>query len=48
MLDVSKRVEKAWGLEFGVRLAADFGTQWGNQVSGMIRISKKGILTSYR
>lgn len=48
MLDVSKRVEKAWGLDFGVRLAADFGTQWGNQVSAMIRISKQGLITSYK
>ncbi len=48
MLDVSKRVEQAWGLEFGGRIAADFGSQWGNQVSAMIRISKKGILTTYK
>ena len=47
LLDVSKRVEQAWGLEFGARLAADFGTQWGNQLSAMITISKKGILTTY-
>ena len=31
LLEVQKHVEQAWGLDFGLRLAADFGTQWGNQ-----------------
>ena len=47
MLDVSKRVKRAWGLEFGARIAADFGSQWGNQVSAMIRISKKGVICNW-
>ena len=48
LLDVSKRVEKAWGLDFGVRIGADFGTQWGNKVSAMITISKQGQITTYQ
>lgn len=47
-LDVSKRVEQAWGLDFGLRLAADIGTQWGNQMSAMVVISKQGLITSYK
>ena len=48
MLDIEKTVEKAWGLQFGLRIAADFGTQWGNQVSAMFTIAKNGILTNYK
>lgn len=47
LLSMNKQVEKAWGLQFGVRLAADLGTQWGNTVSAMITIAKSGIITTY-
>lgn len=47
MLEVSKHVEKAWGLDFGVRMAADMGTQYGNRFGAMITISKQGIIHSY-
>ena len=47
MLEVKKHVEKAWGLYFGVRMAADMGTQYGNRFGAMITISKQGIIHSY-
>ena len=47
MIEVKKHVEKAWGLDFGVRLAADFGSQFGNQFGALITISKRGIIHSY-
>lgn len=48
LLDIRKTIPKAWGLEFGLRIAADIGTQWKNQVSTMFTITKKGILTTYK
>ena len=47
MLEVNKHVPQAWGLDFGVRLAADFGTQFGNQFSAMISVTKKGLITEW-
>ena len=47
MLEVRKHVEKAWGLDFGLRMAADMGTQYGNRFGAMITISKQGIIHSY-
>lgn len=47
MLEVKKHVEQAWGLDFGIRLAADFGTQFGNEFGAMITISKQGLITSW-
>ena len=47
MIEVKKHVEQAWGLDFGLRLAADFGTQWGNQFGAMLTISKKGVITKW-
>ena len=47
LLEVRKHVEQAWGLDFGVRLAGDFGTQWGNQFGALITISKQGIITQW-
>lgn len=47
MLEVSKHIEKAWGLDFGLRLAADIGNQFGNTFGAMITISKQGIIHSY-
>ena len=47
MIEVKKHVEKAWGLDFGVRLAADFGSQFGNQFGALITVAKRGIIHSY-
>lgn len=47
LLEVSKIVPQAWGLEFGLSLAGDFGTQFGNQFGAQIAIRKKGIIISY-
>ena len=44
MLEVKKTVPQAWGLDFGLRLAADFGDQFGNQFGAMITISKQGLI----
>ena len=47
LLEVSKHVPQAWGLHFGLRLAADLGTQWGNQFGAQITIVKKGIICKW-
>lgn len=47
LLEVTKYVEKAWGLDFGLSLAGDFGTQFGNQFGAMITIRKQGIITQW-
>lgn len=44
LLEVKKMVPKAWGLEFGIALAGDFGTQYGNAFGAMIHVSKQGII----
>ena len=47
LIEVFKHVPKAWGLDFGLRLAADFGTQWGNQFGAQITIRKNGIICQW-
>lgn len=47
LLEVTKHVEKAWNMDFGVRLGADFGTQWGSQFGAQITISKRGIICQW-
>ncbi len=47
LLEVQKHVEQAWGLDFGIRLACDTGTQWGNQFGAQITIRKQGIITQW-
>ena len=47
LLEITKHVEKAWGLDFGLSLAGDFGTQFGNQFGAMITIRKQGIITQW-
>ena len=47
LLEVSKHVPQAWGLDFAIRLAADFGSQWGNQFGAQISVCKRGIITSW-
>lgn len=44
MVEVSKHVEKAWGLDFGLTLAGDVGNQFGNSFGAMLTVGKKGIL----
>jgi hypothetical protein len=48
LIECSKHVEKAWGLDFGVAFASDFGNQFGNQFGALFSIAKKGILTTYK
>ena len=47
LLEVKKHVPQAWGLDFGIRLAADIGTQFGNSFGAQITISKKGIICKW-
>ena len=47
LLEVTKYVSKAWGLDFGISLAADMGTQWGNQFGAILTIRKQGIITQW-
>ena len=47
LIEVTKHVEQAWGLDFGVSLAGDFGTQFGNSIGGMITISKHGLISQW-
>lgn len=47
LLEVNKHVEKAWGLDFGVRLGADLGSQFGNTFGAMLTITKQGLITQY-
>lgn len=47
-LDVKKQVKKAFGMEFGIRLAADFGTKYENRFGAMITVSKSGIITNWK
>lgn len=47
LLEVKKTVPQAWGLEFGIALAGDFGSQYGNQFGGLITIRKQGIIKKW-
>ena len=47
LLEVSKRFEKVWGLDFCLSLAGDFGTQFGNQFGAMFTVRKQGIITQW-
>ena len=47
LIEVKKTVEKAWGLEFGLALSGDFGTQYGNRFGGMITVRKQGIIKQW-
>lgn len=47
LLEIDKRFEKAWGLQFGATIAADLGTQYGNQWGALIRITKIGDIITY-
>ena len=47
LLEVKKIVPQAWNMEFGLSLAGDFGTQYGNTFGAMITIRKQGLITSW-
>lgn len=47
LVEVKKNVPQAWGLDFGISLAGDFGTQYGNCFGAMITISKQGIIKTW-
>ena len=47
LLEVQKHVEKAWGLDFSLSLAADIGNQFGNQFGAMLTIRKQGLITPW-
>ena len=47
LLEVRKQFAKAWGLEFGLSLAADIGTQFGNAYGAMFTIAKQGLITNW-
>lgn len=47
LLEVKKHVPEAWGLDFGLSLSGDFGTQYGNAFGAMVTISKKGLITQW-
>ena len=47
LLEVNRRIEKAWGLEFGIALSTDIWTQYGNQFGAMLTIRKQGIIAQW-
>ena len=47
LLEVSRVVKEAWGLEFSLAVASDIGTQYGNSFGAYLRIAKTGLLTKY-
>lgn len=47
LLELTKHVPQAWGLDFSLTLAGDFGTQYGNRFGAMLTITKTGLLTQW-
>ena len=47
LIEVRKQFDKAWGLEFGLTLAADIGTQFGNSYGALFTITKQGLITKW-
>lgn len=47
LIEVKKHIEQAWGLDFGISLSGDFGTQYGNTFGAMVTISKKGLIKQW-
>jgi hypothetical protein len=47
MVEVSKHVEQAWGMDFALRLAGDAGSQWGNTFGAQLTVSKRGVITNW-
>ncbi len=48
LLEVSKRFEALWGLDFKLSLAADTGTQFGKSYGVMLTIVKSGLVWGKR
>lgn len=44
LFEVNKYVPQAWGLTFGLRVAGDIGTQFGNNGGVMLSVSKQGVV----
>ena len=47
LLEVTKHVEQAWGLDFALSIGADFGSQFGNQIGILFSIRKHGVITQW-
>jgi len=47
LVEVKKHVKQAWNMDFGVSLAGDFGSQYGNRFGAMVTISKRGIISAW-
>lgn len=47
LVEVFKQVPKCWNMEFGLSLAGDWGTQYGNHFGAQITIRKKGLILTY-
>jgi len=47
LVECTKHLDKAWGLDLSLSLAADIGNQFGNQFGALLTISKKGIITQW-
>lgn len=47
LLDVHRLVPQAWNLNFGLRLAADIGDQFGNTFGAQLTVTKEGVLTGW-
>ena len=47
LVEVVKHVPQAWGLDFGIKLAGDFGSQWGNRFGAQVTVTKRGIITKW-
>lgn len=48
LVEVHKHIEKAWGLDFGLSIGGDIGSQWGNDFGALIQIRKTGIITTWK
>ena len=47
LLDVRRHIKEAWGMDFGLSIAGDFGTQYGNVFGAMICVSKRGMICDW-
>ncbi|MBQ4391303.1 MAG: hypothetical protein II827_04750 [Paludibacteraceae bacterium] len=47
MLEVTKHVPQAWGLDFSAAIATDLGNYIGKHVGLMVTISKRGFITHW-
>lgn len=47
LIEVQKHSDRAWGLDFGIRMAGDVGSPAGSPFGAMLTISKTGIIKEY-